>query len=177
MEMRLHIINRQKARELGMKWYFTGKPCSKGHIAPRNMWTECYLCKSEKNKRWKLENKEHHERYQRAYQEENREYFRNYSRFSDSCFRARERRVFLIKAGALQIDDPIWNLLNKTRIKHLRELASQYEDWTGIKFEVDHIVPVVDENVCGLHWYGNLQLIPMKLNRLKKGVITHDLAA
>ena len=177
MEMHLHIISKKQAKALGMKWFFTGKPCARGHSAQRNMRSECYECKSARNKKWKEDNKVRHEEYQRRYQEENRDYFRNYSRFSANCRRARERRKFLEKAGTLNVSDPIWQLWNKERVKQLRRVAKQYEEWTGIRFEVDHIVPIIDEKVCGLHWHGNLQLIPMRLNRLKRGIITHEAAA
>lgn len=38
---------------------------------------------------------------------------------------------------------------------------------TGIRHEVDHIVPITSDVVCGLHWEGNLRVIPMSANRSK----------
>ncbi|WP_110647574.1 hypothetical protein [Salinicola peritrichatus] len=175
--LHVHIISRKQAKALGMKRYFTGEPCPKGHVCERSMWRECLQCKYEKDRKWKRDNADRNKAYQQAYQERNRQYFVDYNRFSPRADAARKRRVKLTKAGTLNIDDPLFMARNKARMKHLRQLAKQYEEWTGIKFEVDHIVPIIDPNVCGLHWYGNWQLIPMKLNRLKRGVITHELAA
>ena len=39
---------------------------------------------------------------------------------------------------------------------------------TGIPHDVDHIVPLQSKLVCGLHWEGNLVVIPSSENR-KKG--------
>ncbi|GAA0586444.1 hypothetical protein ACFQH5_20410 [Halomonas salifodinae] len=176
--LHVHIISKRKAAALGMKRYFTGKPCRKGHVSEMSVKDRaCLECKWDRNRRWKAENAEANAAYQREYQERNRQYFRDWSRFSHGADRARKRRRMLERAGTLNVNDPVFVARNKARLKHLRKLAKQYEEWTGIKFEVDHIIPIVSDEVCGLHWYGNWQLIPMKLNRMKRGVITHETAA
>jgi len=38
---------------------------------------------------------------------------------------------------------------------------------SGIEYQVDHIVPLQHEQVCGLHWEGNLRIITRKENQSK----------
>lgn len=85
----LHIISRGKARELGMKQYFTGEPCSKGHISKRvvanhacsvcsNIASRKYISKnkeliSENTRKWKEDNKEYVKWCKKQYQDRNKE--------------------------------------------------------------------------------------------------------
>jgi hypothetical protein len=39
---------------------------------------------------------------------------------------------------------------------------------SGVPFEVDHIVPIVSDKVCGLHWEGNMQVLPRYINIAKQ---------
>ena len=47
------------------------------------------------------------------------------------------------------------------------EIAARVTRCTGIRFEVDHIVPLRDECVSGLHVHNNLRVIPRLQNMLK----------
>lgn len=38
------LVTKQQARESGLKHYFTGKPCSKGHVAKRHLTGTCVEC-------------------------------------------------------------------------------------------------------------------------------------
>lgn len=52
--------------------------------------------------------------------------------------------------------------------------VEQRSVWMGIPFEFDHIIPLkgrcphtLERNVCGLHVYWNLRVVPMQVNRSK----------
>jgi hypothetical protein len=60
---------------------------------------------------------------------------------------------------------PAW--ANDELIAEAYELAQLRTLWTGIPWQVDHIVPLNSELVCGLHWEGNLQVIPAVANLAK----------
>lgn len=57
---------------------------------------------------------------------------------------------------------PLW--ANKTAIKEIYLRARQFTIETGIKHEVDHIIPSNHPLVCGLHVEHNLQIITEEEN-------------
>lgn len=53
-------------------------------------------------------------------------------------------------------------------ISSIYQLSRAMSIFYGIKYEVDHIIPLKSPLVCGLHWEGNLQVITKKNNMLKR---------
>lgn len=64
---------------------------------------------------------------------------------------------------------PNWSRTPKNRRKILKiYIGAQTRNLTSkIKFEVDHIIPLYHQNVCGLHVVENLQVLSKDVNQLK----------
>lgn len=61
----LHIINRAVAKKIGIKRYFTGKPCKYGHSCERFVSGQCVICASESLKKYQNDNREKINEYAR----------------------------------------------------------------------------------------------------------------
>lgn len=73
--MASEIITRAEARALGLKRYFTGRPCKRGHVSERQVSNlTCMECTCEKQRaKWPLRDKDHERSVRRAWVEANRE--------------------------------------------------------------------------------------------------------
>jgi len=69
---------------------------------------------------------------------------------------------------AIYLRDDEFNLFVLSEIHSLRRKRN---DLTGIDWHVDHIIPLQNKLVCGLHYYNNLRVIPASLNRRKSNAL------
>lgn len=69
------------------------------------------------------------------------------------------------RASKLQAT-PQWS--EEDKIRTLYKKVKWLESITGIKYHVDHIIPLQGKNVCGLHIWNNLQILEASLN-ISKG--------
>ena len=54
-----NLLTKKQAREQGLKYYFTGKPCKRGHVAKRYVSTgQCFCCLKTQNQEWRENNLE-----------------------------------------------------------------------------------------------------------------------
>lgn len=100
----MNIISRAEAKQLGLKRYFTGKPCKHGHIAERyTVDSKCLTCVKESNvNRRELDNKFKRDYYKsekgkaarKKYSEENSDKIRQTKRnnYQRNIERERQRR-------------------------------------------------------------------------------------
>lgn len=79
--------------------------------------------------------------------------------------RERSRRLKLAREQA----SVVW--ANPAAVLDIYRRAAEVTKSTGIPHEVDHIIPICGRNVCGLHWEGNLQILPMQENRRKSNKV------
>lgn len=79
---------------------------------------------------------------------------------------------FLKRRAAKMRALPVWADLEK--INQIYEEA-RVKSESGIKYEVDHIVPLQSELVCGLHVHYNLRVITKEENRKKRNKLLDDI--
>jgi len=140
----------------------------------------CKECNKKQAKKWRQENKERFQEYTRKssnrvqkWAEENREKVREHKRnwkernkdYSVySCAKRRARKKNAI---------PAWSN-NGCVLMFYRE-----RDWiskvTNLEYHVDHVVPLLGNNVCGLHVETNLRIIPAVENLVKFNKLPEEL--
>lgn len=86
---------------------------------------------------------------------------RRYTRSSRSKEGAKDARRRAAKHDAA----PMW--ANQDRIAAIYAETQSITELTGVRHDVDHIVPLQSKLVCGLHVEHNLQVIPASINRSK----------
>lgn len=121
------------------------------------------LKRLEYEKQWRATHKEHSALYMRQYRKDNPSVGRK------ACAKWRlknieARRAYLAEYNTLRKlkqkkATPSW--ADKDLIRDMY-LEAQYQG-----LEIDHMVPITSDKVCGLHCESNLQLLPKLENRIK----------
>lgn len=127
-------------------------------------------------KAWREKNKQYDQARKEKWREQNPEYGKQWIADNENRMQhlrkawkennphrllARDARRRATKKNAT----PLW--ADHERIVQVYADAKSLSDDLGVQFEVDHIVPLQGKLVCGLHWEGNLQIIPANDNRRK----------
>ena len=126
---------------------------------------ECVRLSSAKRR---LENPEKARTSSSKYREANREKERaRYIRYNKEnpsvrAANAAKRRAIQGRASPNWLSEE-----DTTKIKNFYEISLVMSEYIGEPHHVDHIIPLMGENVCGLHVPWNLQVLPAKENQLK----------
>lgn len=153
---------------------------------------KCKDCSKAYSSKYKKENKDAVEQYsksylkdyyknnrkerllwQKDYRERNLDYRREYDRKQSKRYYENNKDGFLEKnarrrANKLQATPPWVDEEHKKRLRSIYRACRNASCQSGKQHHVDHIIPLNGDNVCGLHVWWNLRIVPAKEN-LSKG--------
>jgi 5-methylcytosine-specific restriction endonuclease McrA len=180
---------RTEAKATGAKYYFTGEPCKHGHIALRKTKGSCLDCLKAEWEKGNTTRAEYFKQYNESdagkeakqrYYEANKEaviaranarpleerrrhkgkHKENNPEYYKSLTSVRKRRH--------KNATPKWVTPDqKLKIRQLYLEAMRLTKLTGERYVVDHIVPLISPEVCGLHVPWNLRVITQEENLRK----------
>lgn len=141
------LENHERYKERLKKWHRTNKPAAHmGPPLPQHIVAER---RRASNKAWEERNKELALQLRKEWADKNRHY---------------QMEIVRWRQARKQKATPPW--ADRRAIRAIYQKARELSD-SGHPHDVDHIIPLKHDLVCGLHCEANLQVIPRKANRSK----------
>lgn len=184
---------REEAKKTGSKYYFTGQPCKHGHIAIRKTKGVCVECLKVEWAKGNETRAEYFKQYnqseagqkaKRVYYNKNKETViaRANARPIEERVKHREKyktqnpelykALTSVRKRRHKHATPSWiTKEQKIAIRNLYLQAMALTKITGEKYVVDHIIPLINPIVCGLHVPWNLRVITQEENLKKSNKI------
>ena len=122
------------------------------------------------------ENREWHKKYSEEYRRNNSEKIKKaVSEWSSKNKDKNLAKTLKYKYKKMNAT-PKWDLeITYLVTQEATHLAVLRKNITGFKWDVDHIYPLQGKQVCGLHVWNNLQVIPSEINRSKGNKFNENL--
>ena len=176
---------RAEAKETGATHYFTGVPCTRGHIALRKTKGVCVECMKED---WAIDNEKRKDKPKseaakaagKRYYQKNREAIiaRAAARPANEVRQYKDKHkhnnpeyykaLVSVRKRRHRAATPKWvGAEEKKAIRQLYLEAQRLTKLTGERYVVDHIYPLISEEVCGLHALRNLRIMTQAENLIK----------
>ena len=184
----MELLTKKEAIGKGLKTYFNGKSCKRGHLSERYSTSgHCITCILEYSKTYygdnkeyifikQEKNKEYKSIYQVGYYEKNKEYLTVYKAGYYQSHKSESRIRKAIRRSAKLQRTPTWgNTWLQRLLKEEIYLVAEIKSiTTGILQHVDHYYPLQGELVSGLHVAANLKVIPEEENLRKHNKMPED---
>lgn len=170
----LALVSLEEARALGLKKYFTGVVCGRGHLSERlTSNRNCIDCAKVRARLYFVSyyanNAENFRSKSRAWRKVNLEKARAVARIAGAAWSKRNMHIRSANGAARYADKikatPQW--ANRKAIIAVYAESRRLTETTSLQHAVDHIVPLKHPLVCGLHVHYNLRAIPAIENLLK----------
>jgi len=142
---------------------------SKRNLSGLENW--CKVCRLENNRKWVKDNRDQHRKLTTRWYQENKQQHCENSKEWYSENKARKLATTTAREKRCRDATPPW--VNKSELQLIYLKAQQLTESTGIQHEVDHIVPLTHDLICGLNVPANLQVLTREENRRKSNRIDH----
>jgi len=167
MEKSKYPASQAEALRQGVTYYFTGKPCKHGHhserFAKNKNCRECLRIRNRARTKQDYWLDYGDEQYKERKRENAKKYYANRAHK-----RGVQQRRFFEKAARVATKQGVIEL------RRIRLEAQLLSIDSGVKHEVDHIIPLIHDLFCGLDVPDNVQVLTKAENRRKAARFDQD---